>query len=79
MSALATAVLAHVQRSPGRWTIDQLCAATGEFPAAVGAALHDLIKLGQIEQIGEASILETPQSCWRSITYTPTVKGWIRP
>lgn len=79
MNGLATAVLTRVQRSPGRWTIDQLCAATGEFPAAVGAALHDLIKLGQIEQIGEASILETPQSCWRSITYTPTVKGWIRP
>lgn len=71
-------VLSYVQTAPGRWTIDQLAAATGLSPRAIAPIVIAHIKAGNIEAPPTLADLDTDQGR-HDITYRPTTVSWVSP
>ena len=78
MTALRADILARVQPAPGRWTVNELADATGRSQQAITNEIVALVEQGQIERPEPIDVFNAAEG-WRTVTFTATPKGWIRP
>ncbi len=78
MNDLAADILARVQGAPGRWTVDELAAATGKTRDRVTVTIAKLCKAGLIERPAPIDYFD-PAPGWRTVTFQPTGKAWVVP
>ena len=78
MTTLRADILARVQHAPGRWTVNELTDATGRSQQAVTNEVVALVEQGHIEKPSPIDYFDSAEG-WRTVTFTPTPKGWVRP
>lgn len=71
-------ILRRIQTDPGRWTIDDLSAATGKTPRAIASAVVSLVRAGDIERPEPIDLFD-PETGFHTVTFQPTRKTWIDP
>lgn len=76
MNPLAADILARVRQSPGRWNVDSLSGALGRSQQAVTNEIVALVEQGHIEKPSPIDYFDAAEG-WRTVTFTPTPKGWI--
>ena len=78
MTTLRADILSRVQHAPGRWTVNELADATGRSQQAVTNEIVALFEQGHIEKPSPIDYFDSAEG-WRTVTFTPTPKGWVRP
>jgi len=76
VNLLAADILARVRRAPNRWTVNEFADATGRSQQAVTNEVVWLVEQGHLEKPSPIDYFDSAEG-WRTVTFTPTPKGWI--